>query len=107
MKLIIAGLAALAVAAPAVVFAADAPAAAAPAAVAKPSVETTTIGELVDNPKAKAVLEKDYPVLLALTLIGAVLTVLGNLLADIALTIADPRVRLHPTAGRPSHGAPV
>ena len=50
---------------------------------------------------------EDYPVLLALTLIGAVLTVLGNLLADIALTIADPRVRLHPTAGRPSHGAPV
>lgn len=50
---------------------------------------------------------EDYPVLLSLTLIGAVLTVLGNLLADIALTIADPRVRLHPTAGRPSHGAPV
>ena len=50
---------------------------------------------------------EDYPVLLALTLIGAVLTVLGNLLADIALTIADPRVRLHPTAGRPPHGAPV
>ncbi len=37
---------------------------------------------------------EDYPVLLAYTLIGAVLTVLGNLLADIALTIADPRIRL-------------
>jgi hypothetical protein len=65
MKLIIAGLAAFALAAPAVVFAADAPAAATPAAAVKPSVETTTIGELVDNPKAKAVLEKDNPVLLA------------------------------------------
>jgi peptide/nickel transport system permease protein len=38
----------------------------------------------------------DSPVLLAYTLAGAVLTVLGNLLADIALTIADPRVRLRP-----------
>jgi peptide/nickel transport system permease protein len=37
---------------------------------------------------------EDYPVLLAYTLIGAVLTVLGNLLADIALTVADPRIRL-------------
>ena len=37
---------------------------------------------------------EDYPVLLAYTLIGAVLTVLGNLLADIALSIADPRIRL-------------
>jgi peptide/nickel transport system permease protein len=33
-------------------------------------------------------------VLLAYTLIGAVLTVLGNLVADIALTVADPRIRL-------------
>ena len=37
---------------------------------------------------------EDYPVLLAYTLIGAVLTVLGNLIADIALTVADPRIRL-------------
>jgi peptide/nickel transport system permease protein len=37
---------------------------------------------------------EDYPVLLAYTLIGAVLTVAGNLLADIALTVADPRIRL-------------
>jgi peptide/nickel transport system permease protein len=36
----------------------------------------------------------DYPVLLAYTLIAAVLTVLGNLVADIALTVADPRIRL-------------
>jgi peptide/nickel transport system permease protein len=37
---------------------------------------------------------EDYPVLLAYTLIGAILTVVGNLIADIALTIADPRIRL-------------
>jgi peptide/nickel transport system permease protein len=37
---------------------------------------------------------EDYPVLLAYTLVGAVLTVLGNLLADISLTVADPRIRL-------------
>ena len=37
---------------------------------------------------------EDYPVLIAYTLIGAVLTVAGNLIADIALTVADPRIRL-------------
>jgi peptide/nickel transport system permease protein len=37
---------------------------------------------------------EDYPVLLAYTLVGAVLTVAGNLMADIALTVADPRIRL-------------
>ena len=38
--------------------------------------------------------KEDYPVLLAYTLIGAVFVVLGNLVADIALTVADPRIRL-------------
>jgi peptide/nickel transport system permease protein len=37
---------------------------------------------------------EDYPVLLAYTLVGAILTVVGNLVADIALTVADPRIRL-------------
>jgi peptide/nickel transport system permease protein len=36
----------------------------------------------------------DYPVMLAYTLAGAVLVVVGNLIADIALTMADPRIRL-------------
>ena len=36
----------------------------------------------------------DYPVMLAYTLAGAVLVVVGNLVADIALTVADPRIRL-------------
>jgi peptide/nickel transport system permease protein len=37
---------------------------------------------------------EDYQVLMAYTLVGAVLTVAGNYLADIALTVADPRIRL-------------
>jgi peptide/nickel transport system permease protein len=36
----------------------------------------------------------DYPVLLAYTLVGAALTIAGNLVADVALTVADPRIRL-------------
>ena len=36
----------------------------------------------------------DYNVLLAYTLAGAILTVAGNFVADIALTVADPRIRL-------------
>jgi peptide/nickel transport system permease protein len=36
----------------------------------------------------------DYNVLLAYTLLGALLTIIGNLVADIALTVADPRIRL-------------
>jgi peptide/nickel transport system permease protein len=41
-----------------------------------------------------SLLNVDYNVLLAYTLLGAVLTVVGNLVADIALTVADPRIRL-------------
>jgi peptide/nickel transport system permease protein len=36
----------------------------------------------------------DYNVLLGYVLFGAVLTVIGNLVADVALTVADPRIRL-------------
>jgi peptide/nickel transport system permease protein len=36
----------------------------------------------------------DYNTLLAYTLLGALLTVVGNLIADISLTVADPRIRL-------------
>jgi peptide/nickel transport system permease protein len=36
----------------------------------------------------------DYNVLLAYTILGGILTVLGNLLADVAVTVADPRVRI-------------
>ena len=37
---------------------------------------------------------EDYPVLLGYTVIGGVLTVIGNLIADVAVTVADPRIRL-------------
>lgn len=37
---------------------------------------------------------QDYNILLAYTILGGFLTVIGNLLADIAITAADPRVRL-------------
>jgi peptide/nickel transport system permease protein len=36
----------------------------------------------------------DYPVMLAYTLVGGILTILGNLLADIILAVSDPRLRL-------------
>jgi peptide/nickel transport system permease protein len=36
----------------------------------------------------------DYPILLAYTILGGILTVIGNLLADIAVTVADPRIRI-------------
>lgn len=42
----------------------------------------------------KSLENEDYSVLIGYTLVGAVLTVVGNLVADIALTVADPRIRL-------------
>jgi peptide/nickel transport system permease protein len=36
---------------------------------------------------------RDYPVVMAATTISAVLVVVGNLLADVAVAVADPRVR--------------
>ena len=36
----------------------------------------------------------DYNVMLAYVVLGGILTVIGNLLADLAMTVADPRVRL-------------
>jgi peptide/nickel transport system permease protein len=37
---------------------------------------------------------EDYPTVIALVLIGGVLTVIGNLIADVALSVADPRIRI-------------
>jgi peptide/nickel transport system permease protein len=37
---------------------------------------------------------EDYSILLAYTLLGGILVVVGNLVADVALSIADPRIRL-------------
>ena len=41
-----------------------------------------------------ALQNEDYNILLALTIFGAFLTVVGNLVADIAITAADPRIRI-------------
>jgi peptide/nickel transport system permease protein len=40
-----------------------------------------------------AVLMRDFPVIMGILTIGAILTMLGNLLADISYAWADPRVR--------------
>jgi peptide/nickel transport system permease protein len=37
---------------------------------------------------------QDFPTVVALVLIGGVLTVIGNLIADVALSVADPRIRI-------------
>ncbi|HYB98267.1 MAG TPA: ABC transporter permease [Candidatus Limnocylindrales bacterium] len=39
------------------------------------------------------VMSRDYPVVMGITLIGAVLTLLGNLLADLMYLAVDPRLR--------------
>ena len=36
----------------------------------------------------------DFNTVIALTLLGGIATVLGNLAADVALTVADPRIRV-------------
>jgi peptide/nickel transport system permease protein len=40
-----------------------------------------------------SVMRRDYPVIMGILTIGAVLTLIGNLLADLCYAIADPRVR--------------
>lgn len=42
----------------------------------------------------QGVMSRDYPVVMGILVIGAFLTLLGNLLADIGYAFADPRVRL-------------
>jgi peptide/nickel transport system permease protein len=37
---------------------------------------------------------EDFPTVIALTVLGGVATVVGNLLADVALSVADPRIRI-------------
>jgi len=66
MRVLTAGLIGLALALTATAGAmAQTPMAASPAPAGKPSVETTTIGDLIANPATKAVLAKDMPQLLA------------------------------------------
>ena len=41
-----------------------------------------------------AVMARDYPVVMGILFIGAVLTLIGNLIADISYAVADPRIRV-------------
>ncbi|MDZ4164411.1 MAG: ABC transporter permease [Smithellaceae bacterium] len=41
-----------------------------------------------------SVMSRDYPVVMGILFIGAVLTLIGNLLADISYALADPRIRV-------------
>lgn len=47
------------------------------------------MGQLFYN----GVMGRDYPLIMAILTIGAILTLLGNLLADIGYMLADPRIR--------------
>jgi len=39
-------------------------------------------------------MSRDYPVVMGILFIGAVLTLIGNLVADISYALADPRIRV-------------
>jgi peptide/nickel transport system permease protein len=41
-----------------------------------------------------SVMARDYPVIMGMLVIVAILTLLGNLLADVAYAVADPRIRV-------------
>ncbi len=41
----------------------------------------------------QAVMSRDYPVVMGILIIGALLTLVGNLVADVCYALADPRIR--------------
>ena len=41
-----------------------------------------------------AILQRDYPIVTAASLVASVMVVLGNLLADALYGVADPRIRV-------------
>lgn len=41
-----------------------------------------------------AAMARDYPVIMGILFIGAVLTLIGNLIADVSYALADPRIRV-------------
>jgi ABC-type dipeptide/oligopeptide/nickel transport system permease component len=47
----------------------------------------------VGNLAIDAIFNRDYPIIMAITLIGATAFVVANLIADIAYSIVDPRIR--------------
>jgi len=38
-------------------------------------------------------MSRDYPVVMGILVIGAGLTLIGNLIADVSYAVADPRIR--------------
>ena len=42
----------------------------------------------------QSVLARDYPLIMGVLVIGAVLTLIGNLIADVSYALADPRIRV-------------
>ncbi len=42
----------------------------------------------------EAVTQRDYPVILGLLIFTGLLTIVGNLLADLTYSVVDPRVKL-------------
>jgi len=42
----------------------------------------------------QSVMMRDYPTIMGILVIGALLTLLGNLLADLLYSVADPRIRV-------------
>jgi peptide/nickel transport system permease protein len=42
----------------------------------------------------QAVMARDYPTVMGILVIGALLTLLGNLIADVSYSVADPRIRV-------------
>ena len=41
-----------------------------------------------------SVMTRDYPLIMGILTIGALLTLAGNLIADISYALADPRIRV-------------
>ena len=48
----------------------------------------------------QAVMARDYPLIMGSLVLGAVLTLAGNLLADVGYGLADPRIRVGQGRGR-------
>ena len=42
---------------------------------------------------AEAIGRRDYPIVTAAAILAAIMVVVGNLLADVAVRVADPRLR--------------
>lgn len=55
----------------------------------------------------QAVMSRDYPLIMGSLVLGAVLTLLGNILADVGYGLADPRVRKASSSNLDGNGGPA